>query len=84
MEKVPPHEGGRYWRILPSVTWGQRRGLKLAQKSYHVLFELPLKALFTRDILTHNIEIKRYCNKNIFEPLVSIGQGKLLTKHEVP
>jgi len=24
------------------------------------------KALFTRDILAHNIAIKRYCNKNIF------------------
>ena len=30
---------------------------------------LPHKALFTRDILTHNIAIKRYCDKNdIFEP----------------
>ncbi len=33
------------------------------------------KALFTQDILTHNIAIKRYCNKNI-EPLISIDQGK--------
>jgi hypothetical protein len=27
---------------------------------------LHLKALFTRDILTRNTAIKRYCNKNIF------------------
>ncbi len=26
---------------------------------------VPLKALFTRDILTHNIAIKRYCDKKI-------------------
>jgi hypothetical protein len=40
------------------------------------------KALFTQDILTHNIVIKLhgivYCDKNIFEPLISIGQDKLL------
>ncbi len=34
-----------------------------------------IKALFTRDILTYNIS-----KKDIFEPLVSIGQGKFLTK----
>jgi len=41
------------------------------------------KALFTQDILTHNIVIKLYCDKNIFEPLISIGQGKLLTNHKL-
>jgi len=31
--------------------------------------------------LTHNIAIKRYCNKkDIFEPQVSFGQGKLLAQ----
>jgi len=35
--------------------------------------QVILKALFTRDILTHNIAI------HIFESLISIGQGKLLT-----
>ncbi len=39
----------------------------------------PYKVLFTRDILTHNIAIK-----NIFEPWISKGRGKLLTKHELP
>jgi len=43
-----------------------------------------LKALFTRYILTDNIAIKRYCDKYVFDPLVSIGQGKLFTKREVP
>jgi len=33
----------------------------------HLSKKLPLpKALFTQDILTHNISIKRYCDKNIF------------------
>jgi hypothetical protein len=36
---------------------------------------LKSKALFTRDILAHNIAIK-----NIFEPKVSFGQGKLLAQ----
>jgi len=40
--------------------------------------KITIKALFTRDILTHNIAIKRYCDKkNIFEPLIYIDQGKL-------
>jgi len=31
--------------------------------------------------LTHNIAIKRYCDKkDIFEPWISKGQGKHLTK----
>jgi len=44
------------------------------------------KALFTQDILTHNIAIKRYCDKNIFlshryikakvSSLQKINQGK--------
>jgi len=36
-------------------------------------------ALFTRDILAHNIAIKRFCDKkDNFEPQVSFDQGKLL------
>ncbi len=39
---------------------------------------------FTRDILAHNIAIKRYCDKNIFfEPWISMSnQGKLLMNHK--
>jgi len=39
-----------------------------------------VKALFTWDIFTHNIAIKRYCNKDIFGPWISKGQGKLFKK----
>jgi len=40
--------------------------------------EWHLKAHVTRDILTHNIAVKRYFDKkkNIFEPMISIDQGK--------
>ncbi len=45
---------------------------------------VAVNALFTQDILTHNIAIKRYCNKNIFlGPWMSTGQGKLLTKKSI-
>ncbi len=59
---------------------------KRAKGDQYLQTSRVVKALFTRDILTHNIAIKRYCNKkDIFEPLVSIYQGKLLImKHEVP
>ncbi len=35
-------------------------------KLFKNFFTDPCKALFTRDILAHNIAIKRYCNKKIF------------------
>ncbi len=40
------------------------------------------KAHVTRYIFAPNIEIKIYCDKNIFGPWTSIGQGKLLTKNK--
>ncbi len=55
-----------------------------------------IKALYTQDIFAHNIAIKIYCNKKYcdkkycdeeycdkkyyFEPCMSEGQGKLLSK----
>jgi hypothetical protein len=48
-------------------------------------FEKKECAIFTRDILAHNIVIKRYRDKKYFEPWISMSsQGKHLMKHEVP
>jgi len=51
------------------------------------LFMTDVKALFTRDISTHNItiKIKRYCDKKIILShwCLKANQGKLLTKHRV-
>jgi len=52
--------------------------------SFYSIFKTPISqnylscmhlALFTRDILTHNIAIKRYCDKKIF-----LSQGCLKAK----
>jgi hypothetical protein len=45
------------------------------EKQATSLITLQDKALFTRDILTHNISIKRYCDKKIF-----LSHGFLLAK----
>ncbi len=44
---------------------------------YFLNFQHNFQPLFTRDILTHNIAIKRHCDKkDICEPWISIDQGK--------
>ncbi len=41
--------------------------LKKCSGTMKITYYVPqCKALFTRDILTHNIAIKRYCDKKIF------------------
>jgi len=42
----------------------------------------PFKARHI-DISAPNISIERYCDKNIFGPWMSIGQGKLLTNRQI-
>ena len=44
------------------------------------------KALFTQEILAHNVAIKRYWDRKIFlnHGLPRTNQGKLLMKHKVP
>ncbi len=64
------------WLKCVTILRGEQKLTKI------VIYWRPLKAN-----VTHNIEIKRYCDKKIFifEPWISkTSQGKLLTKHKVP
>ncbi len=49
-----------YESFLNQVSFLRKLKIDLSLKSSHC------KASFTRDILTHNIAIKRYCDKKIF------------------
>ncbi len=53
-----------YWAWIIILNWG---GEDVKKHSWFVNYLIFLvKAWLTRDILTHNIAIKRYCNKKIF------------------
>ncbi len=55
----------------------------LTNRRHLKVLTFTFKALYTLNIFTHNIAIKRYCNKkDNFEPWMSKGQGKLLTNHK--
>jgi hypothetical protein len=53
----------RFLRCFFQVKKVAQMRIFLAKESVKIT---QLKALYTRDILTHNIAIKRYCDKNIF------------------
>jgi len=60
------------WRIIQGVISKFRSFKNISS---------PSKGRYTLDIFTHNIATKRYCDKKIiFEPWMSKGHGKLLTK----
>jgi len=72
---IPWHLDGSKWSIYHNIFLSQYCVWKC------LVCNGP-SALFTHNIFAHNIAIKRYCDKkDVFGPWMSIGQGKLLSKH---